>query len=257
MSRLSALVALLLAAPAQAQSPFVRASDLRTSAPEAVLGQRKAWGADLTFGGSFNRGNTEVDYVTTGLALFAARAPHTAYLTGSMVYNTFGDTRVLNRGDLTLRYDRALAGPWKLFVFNTQAYNEFLRLDYRTSTGAGPWYDLDAGSLRTGLSAALVHQYERFKGGIVERAGRISLRALSRLPVSQVAELGADVYYAPSLDADGDYHLFAELSLQTRFWRDNLGIKVSWLEEYDSRPKPGVKPNDTLWLTSLTVHLGR
>src|SRR5688572_9039636 len=94
----SALLAALLAGPCAAQSPFLRASDTRTSTPEAVLGQRKDWGADVSFGGSFNRGNTEVDYLTSGFAVFAARKPHTLYLTGSLVYNTFGDVRVLNQG---------------------------------------------------------------------------------------------------------------------------------------------------------------
>lgn len=241
-----------------AQFPSLRATDTRTSIPEAVMADRKQWGADLAFGGSFNRGNTDVNYINSGFALFKSWAPSTAYLSGSMVYNTFGGVRVLNQGTLTARYDRAVKGPWKIFLFNTNAYNEFIRLNYRTTSGIGPWYDLSLGPTKHGLSLALTHEYEKFKGGgIIERAGRISFRDVSRLPISQVAELRADLFYVPKIDELGDYHLFAEIGLQTMIWKDKLGLKLSWTDEYDSRPKPGVKPNDTLWTTSLTFHFGK
>jgi len=42
-----------------------------------------------------------------------------------MIYNRFNGFRVLNQGALTGRYDYSVAGPWKIFVFNTNAYNEF------------------------------------------------------------------------------------------------------------------------------------
>lgn len=221
------------------------------------MAARKEWGADLAFGGSFNRGNTDVNYLNTSFAFFRAWRPSTVYLTGAMVYNTFGGRRVLNQGSLTARYDHALQGPWKAFVFSTHAYNEFLRLDYRATMGAGPWYDLALGPTRHGLSLALTRDYEKFKGGLVERSVRVSFRDISKVPISQAAELGADLFYVPKADEFGDYHLFAEISLQTMIWRDNLGLKLSWIDEYDSRPKPGVKPNDTLWLTSLTFHFGK
>lgn len=242
---------------AWAQSPFLRGTDTRTSTPQAVMAQRKQWGVDLAFGGSFNRGNTDVNYLNTSFALFKAWAPASVYLTGSMIYNTFGDRRVLNQGTLTSRYDHVLQGPWKVFLFNTNAYNEFLRLDYRTSTGAGPWYDLALGPTKHGLSLALTHNYEKFQGGVIERTGRLSFRNLSRIPISDAAELRADFFYVPKLDEAADYHLFAEISLQTMIWKDNLGLRLSWIDEYDSRPKPGVRPNDTLWLTSLTLHFGK
>lgn len=174
-----------------------------------------------------------------------------------MIYNTFGGVRTLNQGALTARFDRTLRGPWKLFAYHTAAYNEYTRLDYRSTTGLGPWYDLSLGPTSHGLSLAAAHEYERFKGGRVQRAPRLSYRQRSRLPVSPAAGLDADFFYVPKFDDFDDYRLYAEISLRTLFWKDTLGLSLSWIEEYDSRPKPGVKPNDTLWLTSLSVRLGR
>jgi hypothetical protein len=34
-------------------------------------------------------------------------------------------------------------------------------------------------------------------------------------------------------------------------------LKLSWTDDYNNRPQPGVKPNDILWLTSFSFHFGR
>lgn len=247
-------------APALGQSPFLRASDTRTAVPEAVLKnhkQHKDWGADLDFGGNFNRGNVDMDYIGSRANIFAARGPSTAYLTGSLAYSTVSGTRVRDQGNLTLRLDRKVSGPWKIFAYHTGAYNDFVRLNQRFTTGAGPWYDFSWGPSRHGLSLALSHEYERFKGGLIERAGRLSWRLLSQATLSKAAELESDFFYVPKLDEPGDYRFYAEIGLKSMFWKENLGLKLSWIDEYDSRPKPGVKSNDTLWLTSLTLRFGR
>jgi hypothetical protein len=253
---LAGLLSLVLPAVSRAQSPLLRATDTRTATPQAVMAERKLWGLDLGLGGNFTRGNTDVDYLGGNFSVFRKREPSSAYLSGSAIYNTSRGVRLINQGKLTARYDHSLQEPWKMFAFHTQSYNEFTRTNHRTTSGAGPWYDWALGPTAHGLSLAVTHEYERFKGGDIERAGRLSFRDVSRVPLSQVAELGADLFYVPKIDEVADYRLYAELSLQTMVWRDKLGLKVSWIDEYDSRPKPGIKPNDTLWLTSLTLRFG-
>lgn len=254
-----ALFAILTSAgaPALAQSSFLRAGDTRTSVPEAVLKERKDWGADLDFGGSVSRGNVDTDSLNARAGFFAARGPLSAYLTGLLAYGTISGARVRDQGSLTLRLDRKISGPWKVFGYHTGAYNDFVRLSQRFTTGAGPWYDFGLGPSRHGLSLALSHEYERFRGGQIERAGRLSWRLLSQAALSKTAELESNFFYVPKLDEPRDYRFYAEIGLKSMIWKDRLGLKVSWVDEYDSRPKPGVKANDTLWTTSLTLRLGR
>ena len=251
------LLLMTMAAQARAQSPFLRQSDARTMTPETIMGERKDWGAELSMGGNLNRGNVDINYFSSGFSVYKAWKPLTAYLSGSMAYNAFGGRRVLNQGSLTARVDRRVSGPWKIFAFNTNAYNEFLRLDQRTTVGAGPWYDLAAGPTRHGLSLALTQVHERFKGGIVENAAFLSLRSLSRIPISQTAELRGDFYYCPKIKDSADYLAYAEVSLNSLIWKDVLGLRVAWINEYDSRPKPGVRSTDIMWLTSLTLRFGK
>lgn len=253
---LSALLAAVLPAGAWAQSPFLRAPDTRTATPESLMGQRKVWGADFGLGGSFNRGNTDVDYVSSSFDLFRAFGPASGYLNGALLYNAFGGVRTLNQGSIIARGDYRVRGSWKAFAFNTEAYNEFLKLDYRTTTGAGPWYDWVLGPVQNGTSLAVIHEYERFHGGLSRHAARLSLRSLSAVAVSPTAQLRADVFYVPKADDLGDHRVSVELSVETTI-RKAIGLKLAWLDEFDSRPQPGVKKNDTHLVTSLTFSFGK
>ena len=76
------------------------------------------------------------------------------------------------------------------------------------------------------------------------------------MALSPTARIRADLFYVPKADDFADTHLSAELSLETTVWKE-LGLKLSWLDEYDSRPKTGIKANDTHILTSLTFHFGK
>lgn len=245
-------------APALAQSPFLRQADMRTRTPEAVMSGRKDWGLDLSFGGNFNRGNVDADSLSGGFSTFKALPGATVYLSGSILYSTFGNRRIFNQGALTARVDRGLPWKnWKIFAFNTNAYNEFLRVNHRATTGAGPWYDLALGPTTHGLSLAVAHEHERFKFGSSKDRGRLSFRSLSRVPLAETAELSADFFWIPSLHDSRDQRLYGEVSLQTKIWKDNLGLRLAWIAEHDSRPQPRVRKDDTLWLTSLTLRFGK
>ena len=238
------------------QFPSLRTTDTRTSTPEAIMTDRKEWGVDVDLGGSFNRGNTNVDYLSTGFDVFKAWSPSTLYLSGGSIYNRFNGIQVLNQGTLTARYDYAVAGSWKIFVFNTNAYNEFTQLNYRETSGIGPWYDFTVGPTKHGVSLAAAQEYENYRGGVYHRTGRISFRDISRFPISNAAQITTDFFYIPKADEFGNYRLFGEIALQTMIWKKYLGLKLSWTDDYNNRPQPGVKPNDTLWLTSFSFHFG-
>ncbi|HVE12850.1 MAG TPA: DUF481 domain-containing protein [Elusimicrobiota bacterium] len=259
MSARAFLAASLLGLPAlaRAQYPSLRSADTRTATPENVMGARKEWGADLSYGGSFNRGNVDTNFISSGFDLFKAFGQDTGYLNGSLIYNTFNHVRVLNQGSVTARYDHPVSGPWKVFVFNTNAYNEFIQLDYRETVGAGPWYDLALGPTKHGLSLALYQEHERFKGGVYQDNVRVSFRDVSLFPISDVASLRTDFFYAPRVDRFADNHIFFQADFESLFYKKLLGLKLSFIDEYDSRPRPRIKRNDTIWLTSLAVHLGK
>jgi hypothetical protein len=208
-------LAALLTDSAWAQFPSLRATDTRTSTPEAIMTDRKDWGVDVDLGGSLNRGNTNVDYLSSGFDVFKAWAPSTFYLSGGSIYNRFNGIQVLNQGVLTARYDYKLTGPWKIFVFNTNAYNEFTQLNYRETSGVGPWYDFTVGPTTHGVSLAAAQEYENYRGGVYYRTARISFRDISRFPISDTAFIKTDFFYIPQVNDFGNYRMFGEIALET------------------------------------------
>src|SRR5262245_24631467 len=121
------LTVIVIAAPhpLSAQSPFLRATDTRTATPESLLAPRPSWGIDASFGATMNRGNVHFTYITAALTAVKKWESSAVSFAGSMLYNTFGTTRVFNQGTGTLRYDRWLSERWRLFGFSSHSYNEF------------------------------------------------------------------------------------------------------------------------------------
>jgi putative salt-induced outer membrane protein len=251
------LLAGTLCVSASAQVAGLPHADTHTRPPEAVMADRKDWGADFSFGGTFDRGNTDLDMIGTDFSLFKAWAPSTAYLSGSMFYDEVSGAQIINRGSLNARYDYAVQGPWKVFAFNTQGYNQVTKIDYRTTTGAGPWYDAVLGTTKHGLSLAAVDEYEHDQNDVYYRTARLSFRDMSVFPLSQTAEIRTDFFYTPQIAVAGNYRLSAEIALESIIWKKYLGLKLAWDDEYNNEPQPGVKRNDTVVMTSLTLHFGR
>ena len=145
-----------------------RADDLKTILPEDIFGDRKEWGVSLKLGGDSHSGNVEKKRLGAELSVFKRFNKLTAYWDTNISYLGVGEdpsSRVLNVGSTVLRLDHHFNETWRIFFFSTHAYNEFLKLDYRTANGIGPWWDYKGESFTLGVSLALAHEHENFEGG--------------------------------------------------------------------------------------------
>ncbi|MCX5789499.1 MAG: DUF481 domain-containing protein [Elusimicrobia bacterium] len=61
----------------------------------------------------------------------------------------------------------------------------------------------------------------------------------------------------PSLTDFHNYRLYTEIYLQLKVTEELLSFRVTWTDEYDSRPFPGIKPNDSSLNYTLVVHFGK
>lgn len=218
---------------------------------------RQSWGTDLNLGGALNRGNVDQSYVSGDVAFIKMFSASSIYVAGALTYLTFAKKRLINEGSSTLRYDHWLSENWRLFAFTSHAYNQFLRLRYRATAGAGPWYDLHLGPTVHGLSAAVTYEYELFRHDPSENTPRLSLRLASEFPFNDIARLSVDVFYVPALPNARDVRWYGMIAFETLFWKDVLGLKLTWAGEYDSRPKPTIKKEDMVLIASLAWHLGQ
>ena len=143
---------------------FERQKDTRTSLPEQIAKDRKDWGLDLELGLTRAMGNIDQKSGNSSFAIFKNFDRWTTYLNGEWLYVAFSNANLQNQGAETVRTDYRIDEHWRVFAFNTNAYNQFLLLNYRSTTGIGPWYDIKEGALKEGLSIAPAYDYESYDG---------------------------------------------------------------------------------------------
>ncbi|MGE0616732.1 MAG: DUF481 domain-containing protein [Bacteriovoracia bacterium] len=259
MARLPRIVLAILVIPfgAPTAARADQNSDLRTATIESVARNRKEWGVDLEVGTSLQRGNVDKSLGKFTTSLFKANDPYSVYLDGVYAFGAVGVKRFENRATGTLRLDYRMSPFWKIFVFTTHGFNEFQKLAYRGSMGAGPWVDFEVGGTKHGVSAAVSHEFEQFYGFAAERTARGSLRYLFFVPISENAGAGFDFFYCPSLGDFADHHLYWAPFLEAKVIDQWMTMKLSVSIERDSRPKPGVFANDTQTMVSIGFHGGK
>ena len=234
-----------------------RASDMRTDLPENIFQKRKLWGVDLSLGYSENSGNIEQINGYTNISLFKVSGDFSYYLQGSALYSSFGESVVQNRRAATLRIDWRRTAQFKWFAFNTHGSNEFLKLNYRTTFGAGPWFDFAGKSWKNGLSVVPVVLVEQFEGQDSSNEAAVSLRNVFRYELNSVSSIGFDFFYAPRMKEVSDYHLYFQSIFETKIYRDLIFLQLMYTLEYDSRPAAGVRSADRTYMTAISFHLGK
>ena len=255
--RSGALVLLLTLSCTAHAGRFERGRDTRTAVPDEVRKDTRLYNLELSFGLNLNSGNVEQIYLHGGLAFNLAWGRSNLYALSNVVFNSFNGETKRSSALGTLRYDYSLHKRFKLFAYNTHGYSEFLKLDHRYTAGAGPWLDFDLGPFRNGLSLAVTYEYEDFDGYPTEHAARLSLRHHVTCRISDHVTAGADLFVVPRVDDFLDAHVYVLFFLDTRLWRDVLKLRVTLADEFDSRPKPGVRSNDFEFITALVLSVGQ
>lgn len=247
---------LILGAPYVNASPWQRSADQRTLLPEKLERGRNDWGIDLGAGYSQYSGNVEQTSANMEFTYFNKMEHDSFYVNSGVIYGLSKGAVSQNQGRIAMRYDHPVTENFKWFVFNTHAYNEFLKLDYRTTLGAGPWYDFQGEKWRNGVSMAPAFFYEDFDGFGTEKDFWISLRNYYMAELNETTGVGFDVFYMFRANDPDDHLIFFQPFLETEIQPDRFSLKLSYNLEGDSRPKPGVKSTDFNYYATLVMHFG-
>ena len=253
------LILALLFFPSQASSElYSRTDDLRTRPPELWF-PWKAYGLDLSAGGGYLQGNVRSTSFLGGVEFTQKLAQyHQIFIEGSEEYTSFDGGIVTDKTRGSALYAYALKPRWNVFLQSTHARNRFLEIRYRTLDGAGlcyhsflPYFDHILASL------AAMPDYENFESGLIRRRVRAQARLNFGLPLSPYASVGTDFIYMPALSDYKDLLLYWGAYLQLKVTKDLLSFKISFTDEYDSRPFRGVRRNDSSLNYSLLLHFGQ
>jgi putative salt-induced outer membrane protein YdiY len=137
-----------------------------------------------------------------------------------------------------------------------QEQDRFQDLDLRSTYSAGLGYQAVAAK-RTELRLTLNGGWRReaFVSGGEASTAVVGVAAAFRQSVGPVA-LEWRVTFDPRATDIEDFRLVSRTTITTRLY-GGLGLRFEILDEYNSRPRDGVRPNDLLTTTTITYSLGR
>ncbi|OGR43767.1 MAG: hypothetical protein A2X28_10255 [Elusimicrobia bacterium GWA2_56_46] len=257
--RIIVIAAILLAAAGNFVSAQVRTEDVRVRPPESWP-KREVYGLDITLGGSYLRGNVENSGISGGLDFNTTISRrHQIFIQASKDYAEFNDLVLVDKDKASLLYAYKIRERWNIFVNTTHAHNEAIKLKYRTTNGGGVCYHSFLSGLLDPvlLSAAIMPEYETFKDGVTHTPTRGNFRLNFGYPVTSHFAAGADLMYMPRLTRFADYRMYGEAYFKFKITDNTLDFKMTVTDEYESRPRPGVKFNDLITGFALVVKLGK
>lgn len=249
------IIILLLYTAAQA-SPWQRGADSRTAVPEKIKGKSLDWGLDAGLGYSQFAGNVEQTSANSEITYYNKIEDDLFYWQTGLIYGTSKGINNQNQGRTAFRYDWRCESQFKWFAFNTHAFNKFLKLNYRGTLGAGPWYNFIGDNWVNGVSIAPTIFYEDFDGFGIEKETWLSFRNFLEFKLSVGNTIGTDFFYMVRTNDTADRLIYFQPYLETSILTDKLSLKLSAIIEDDSRPKPGVKSTDYNTYVTLKLKFG-
>ncbi len=244
---------------ARADGPFSRSDDTRPRAPEEWQ-RREVYGIDLTAGATRLAGNVDHFAVNGSLdVMVRVHARHELFLEAHGIYSAFAGKPVLDKQTASLLWAWAIHEHLNVFLYSTHGRNRFLTLRYRMTNSLGLCvHSLAPRAMQTSLiSFGVTPEHEWWEDRTRETQIRGSLRLTLTAPFTPYVMVGIDVSYAPVFVDMGDFRLYGEAFAELKITERVLALRITVADEFDSRPREGVKSNDLSIVPSLVVHLGR
>lgn len=258
MKKIFAAAALVIAANCAVFAQG-RTEDVRVRPPESWP-KREAYGLDIKFGASYIRGNVENRGISGGLDFNTTlRERHQFFLQAAKDYAEYGGVAVVDKNKGSFMYAYKLKDRLNVFAASTHAHNKAQRLRYRTTNGAGLCYhNFWPGVFEPVLiSFAVTPEHETFRDDTTKTITRGNMRFNFNYAATKHFSVGADMIYMPRFSRFSDYRMFGEGYLQFKITDDRVSFRVSFTDEYESEPRPGVKYNDFITGYSLVLKLGK
>tara|TARA_R110002095_G_scaffold188132_1_gene165401 strand:+ start:721 stop:1845 length:1125 start_codon:yes stop_codon:yes gene_type:complete len=219
--------------------------------------QVEIWTKRLELGGTFLGGNTDRDYVTTGLFLEKSDNDNLFEFEIGGRWGESNGVRDANRwyGNATL--DIARTTDWIVFITNKNTYDEFENLDWRGTISSGLGYRfINEKNKRLILRVGPGGTREIYNSPTLRRTTFDIFAELEfRWPLSDHAQLEHKQTWTPSMDT-GSIASILRVTTETGILfkldnKDRWNLKFGLLQIYNSAPNAGRKKNDYTGSVSL------
>ncbi len=215
------------------------------------------WTGSISVGLAAARGNARTATFTSGATAQRTTGFDKIGLKYSQIYSTqstrlpFGATA--NRVSGAARYDRNFGT--RLFGYGSAQFDfdEFQDLDLRSVLGGGLGYHV-LRSDRTFLNVDLGGAWnrEKFATDLVRHSGEVVVGEESRHALTSALTLFQSLTVNPNLSQAGQFRLAFDGGATVRLSR-SLSLHVTLTDRYLSNPLPGLRKNDVLLSTGVTL----
>jgi putative salt-induced outer membrane protein YdiY len=247
---LALAVALLVAGPARAQEKLCPCPPPSPPPP--------AWKGSLGGGLSLTGGNSETNSYNLVFALAHDPKQRGIFKADGFYLraDTDGEATVARTG-LGARYEHALGGGGRVFGFGEVRYlrDVFKDVDYLVTPTIGAGYRfVDRDELKFGVDGGIGLAFEKLTGFDATTSGAVNAGESLQWKLSQNASFVHAARALWKMDDFGDayYHLDVGIlaSLASRF-----ELKLSFADDYKSRPPADKKKNDTAVLATIVFKI--
>lgn len=229
--------------------------------PAASRGGTDGLSGEVSGSLRWTTGNTEVTELIGTAGVLWIDGANRIYFAGRSNYSLDDGEAFINQTFEHLRYRRRFQSWLSGESFVQHEYDEFRRLSLRALLGVGPRFDLPVPpELELAFGTAPMLEYERYTTGPESDSGeellhvRWSNYVYASVALDKAISATHTTYLQPRFDDFSDYRLLSETSLavQGNAW---LGVKLSFVLAYDSRPPDEVEKRDTALTTALVFRI--
>jgi putative salt-induced outer membrane protein YdiY len=224
-----------------------------SSAAFAQQAEEPIWNKELTAGYTQSTGNTQNSQLNASVEAKRKRKEDEIDLKASTLYSSQNKKMDGQKHNASARYGFSLwEEGWYGFYKFAVDHDRFANIDYRMipTAGIGYWFS-DTAEWKAQAEVGFGIEHTNYRDNTKETTDAILVpRAFFEKAVFYTATLSQEIVLYPNLEDSEKYRIYAE----TRFTNplsENMSLRCSFIDEFNSDPAGDSKKNDTKTVLSI------
>ncbi|MFH1442099.1 MAG: DUF481 domain-containing protein [Candidatus Omnitrophota bacterium] len=212
------------------------------------------WKKDIDIGYDKTSGNTKNSHFSTRLFI-NRKTSRNEFTSKADVYYSSADNKMdsqkwygLNRYAFSFSKNK----KWYNFYKFEADHDRFADIDYRLipAAGLGFWF-ADNPGWKALLECGIGYEYTAFRQEAKSQGEMILIpRGFAEKNIFENLKISQEIIFYPAVDDFEEYRFHSESALVSAI-NKKLALSLSFIDDFNSRPKGGVKKNDSRFITSL------
>ena len=214
------------------------------------------WAKEFSAGFTQSTGNTQNSQLNAAVEAYRKRSEDEIKLKASTLYSSTNKRMDGQKHEASARYGfNFWEEEWYGFYKFAVEHDKFANIDYRMipTAGIGYWF-ADTADWKSQVEVGFGIEHTNYSDATKEKTDAILVpRAFFEKAVFYTATLSQEITLFPNLEDSEEYRVIAE----TRFTNplnENMSLRFSFIDEFNSQPAGEAKKNDTRTVLSLVYN---